>query len=141
GVLDNYTQDQCLSDLENLKSWGNLASRHDGGRALSVEEYMRKKSQYLLTPYAIEIERMLEALEKVKGYGGSLETTYFDTIATCIHEVRVKSLEFESGEALRNWEKLYDSFKTMHENAADFIASIHSIQAEEMMATEGFLAL
>jgi len=141
GVLDNYTQEQCLSDLESLKSWGNLASRHDGGRALSVEEYMRKKSQYLLTPYAIEIERMLEALEKVKGYGGSLETTYFDTIAACIHEVRVKSLEFESGEALRNWEKLYDAFKTMHENAADFIASIHSIQAEEMMATEGFLAL
>ncbi|WP_223829883.1 TIGR02677 family protein [Paenibacillus arenilitoris] len=141
GVLEGYTQEQCLSDLESLKAWGNLASRHDGGRALSVEEYMRKKSQYLLTPYAIEIERMLEALEKVKGYGGSLETTYFDTITACIHEIRLSAMEFETGEALRNWEKLYEAFKTMHENAADFIASIHSIQAEEMMATEGFLAL
>ncbi|MFC4808833.1 TIGR02677 family protein [Paenibacillus sp. GCM10023250] len=141
GVLEAYTLDQCLSDLENLKGWGNLASRHDGGRALSVEEYMRKKSQYLLTPYAIEIERMLESLEKVKGYGGSLETTYFDSITICIQEIRNKVMEFEPGEALRNWEKLYEAFKTMHENAADFIASIHSIQAEEMMATEGFLAL
>jgi uncharacterized protein (TIGR02677 family) len=141
GVLEQYTLEQCLSDLESLKGWGNLASRHDGGRALSVEEYMRKKSQYLLTPYAIEIERMLETLEKVKGYGGSLETTYFDAIAACIHEIRAKSMELEAGEALRNWEKLYEAFKTMHENAADFIASIHSIQAEEMMATEGFLAL
>lgn len=140
-LLEGYTLEQCLSDLESLKGWGNLASRHDGGRALSVEEYMRKKSQYLLTPYSIEIERMLESLEKVKGYGGSLETTYFDTIAACIHEVRGRSLEFEPGEALRNWEKLYEAFKTMHENAADFIASIHSIQAEEMMATEGFLVL
>jgi uncharacterized protein (TIGR02677 family) len=141
GVLDGYTLEQCLSDLESLKGWGNLASRHDGGRALSVEEYMRKKSQYLLTPYAIEIERMLESLEKVKGYGGSLETTFFDTIAACIQEIRARSMDFEPGEALRNWEKLYEAFKTMHENAADFIASIHSIQAEEMMATEGFLAL
>ncbi|MEK3883659.1 TIGR02677 family protein [Paenibacillus sp. PL2-23] len=141
GVLEGYTLDQCLSDLESLKGWGNLASRHDGGRALSLEEYMRKKSQYLLTPYSIEIERMLEALEKVKGYGGSLETTYFDTIAACVHEIREKGAEFEPGEALHNWEKLYVAFKTMHENAADFIASIHSIQAEEMMATEGFLAL
>ncbi len=141
GVLEGYTLEQCLSDLESLKGWGNLASRHDGGRALSVEEYMRKKSQYLLTPYAIEIERMLESLEKVKGYGGSLETTYFDTIAACVFEIRSKTMELEPGEALRIWEKLYEAFKTMHENAADFIASIHSIQAEEMMATEGFLAL
>ncbi|MBD2846687.1 TIGR02677 family protein [Paenibacillus sp. IB182496] len=141
GVLDGYTLEQCMSDLESLKSWGNLASRHDGGRALSVEEYMRKKSQYMLTQYAIEIERMLEALEQVKGYGGSLETTYFDTITSCIHEVRLRALEFEPGEALSHWEQLYEAFKTMHENAADFIASIHSIQAEEMMATEGFLAL
>ncbi|TBL70897.1 TIGR02677 family protein [Paenibacillus thalictri] len=141
GVLEGYTQEQCISDLESLKGWGNLASRHDGGRALSVEEYMRKKSQYLLTPYAIEIERMLESLEKVKGYGGSLETTYFDTIAGCVHEIRSRSMDFEPGKALQIWEKLYEAFKTMHENAADFIASIHSIQAEEMMATEGFLAL
>lgn len=140
-VLESYTLEQCLSDLESLKNWGNLASRHDGGRALSVEEYMRKKSQYLLTPYAIEIERMLESLEQIKGYGGSLETTYFDTITTCIHEIRLRAMEFEDGEALRNWEMLYEAFKTMHENAADFIASIHSIQAEELMATDGFLAL
>lgn len=141
GVLENYTLEQCMSDLESLKDWGNLASRHDGGRALSLEEYMRKKNQYLLTPYAIEIERMLETLEKIKGYGGSLETTYFDTIMTCIHEIRERATLFEPGEALRNWEELYEAFKTMHENAADFIASIHSIQAEEMMATESFLAL
>ncbi|WP_010276146.1 TIGR02677 family protein [Paenibacillus senegalensis] len=140
-VLEGYTLEQCMSDLESLKVWGNLASRHDGGRALSVEEYMRKKSQYMLTQYAIEIERMLETLEQIKGYGGSLETTYFDTITECIHDIRLRSLEFEAGEALRNWEKLYEAFKTMHENAADFIASIHSIQAEEMMATEGFLML
>lgn len=140
-ILDGYTLELCISDLESLKDWGNLASRHDGGRALSVEEYMRKKSQYLLTPYAIEIERMLEALEKIKGYGGSLETSYFDTIFNCIHEIRLRVSDFDAEEAWHNWDKLYESFKMMHENAADFIASIHSIQAEEMMATEGFLAL
>lgn len=141
GLLDGYTPDLCLSDLEQLKNWGNLASRHDGGRALSLEEYMRKKSQFLLTPYAIEIERMLEALEKVKGYGGSLETTYFDTIAACVHQIRENTGMMGEGEALHNWEKLYVAFKTMHENAADFIASLNTIQAEEMMATEGFLAM
>lgn len=141
GLPGGYTLDLCLSDLEQLKNWGNLASRHDGGRALSLEEYMRKKSQYLLTPYAIEIERMLEGLEKIKGYGGSLETTYFDTIAHCLHQIRERTGLMNEGEALNNWEQLYVAFKTMHENAADFIASLNSIQAEEMMATDGFLAM
>lgn len=141
GLPGGYTLDLCLSDLEQLKNWGNLASRHDGGRALSLEEYMRKKSQYLLTPYAIEIERMLEGLEKIKGYGGSLETTYFDTIAQCVHLIREKTGLLGEGESLHNWERLYVAFKTMHENAADFIASLNSIQAEEMMATDGFLAM
>ncbi|MCC3377588.1 TIGR02677 family protein [Cohnella sp. REN36] len=140
-VLDGYTLEQCQQDLERLKEWGNLASRHDGGRALTLEEYMRKKSQYLLTPYAIEIERMLETLEKIKGYGGSLETTYFDTIAECLQQIRLNVDRFEPGEALACWDRLQHAFKTMHENAADFIASMHSIQAEEMMATDAFLAM
>ncbi|WP_274365613.1 TIGR02677 family protein [Paenibacillus thermotolerans] len=141
GVLADYTLDQCQSDLESLKGWGNVTSRHDGGRALSLEEYMRKRSQYLLTPYSIEIERMLETLEKVKGFGGSLETTYFDTISACLQEIRSKADLLEPGEALQIWEKLYVAFKTMHDNATDFIASMHTMQAEEMMATDGFLAL
>ncbi|TGU53239.1 DUF2397 family protein, partial [Mesorhizobium sp. M00.F.Ca.ET.186.01.1.1] len=43
GILEGYTVEQCQADLEQLKDWRNLASRHDGGRAQTVEEYMRKK--------------------------------------------------------------------------------------------------
>lgn len=141
GVLDHYTLEQCMSDLEQLKNWQNLASRHDGGRAVTIEEYMRKKSLYLLTPYTIEIERMLETLETIKGYGGSLETTYLDTIAECLLTIRKQVGDFDSGEALACWDRLFQSFKQMHENAADFIGSMNSIQAEEMMATDAFLAM
>ncbi|MFY0544417.1 TIGR02677 family protein [Brevibacillus sp. H7] len=141
GILEGYTVEQCQADLEQLKEWRNLASRHDGGRAQTVEEYMRKKSQYVLTPYSIEIERMLETLETIKGYGGSLETTYLDTISECLVAVRASGGLFQEGEASVCWEKLYQAFKTMHENAADFIASMHSIQAEQMMATEAFLLM
>lgn len=141
GVLDSYTLEQCQADLEQLKNWQNLASRHDGGRAVTIEEYMRKKSLYLLTPYSIEIERMLETLETIKGYGGSLETTYLDTISECLLSIRGNVGAFAAGEALQCWDKLFQAFKQMHENAADFIGSMNSIQAEEMMATDAFLAM
>lgn len=142
GVLEGYTLEQCLSDLEQLANWQNLASRHDGGRAATLEEYMRKKMQYLLRPYSIEIERLLENLEKVTGYGGSLESTLFDTIAEKIYKIRLKALgiePLEPGEALTLWTELYSSFVQLHENAADYIASLQTAKAEEMMMTESFL--
>ena len=58
-VLKNYTQEQCQLDLDQLVAWKNLTYRHDGTRARTVEEYLRKKYQYLITPYSIELERFL----------------------------------------------------------------------------------
>jgi uncharacterized protein (TIGR02677 family) len=139
GVLTEYTLEQCMTDLAQLEEWGNLASRHDAGRAATLEEYMRKKLQYLLRPYSIEIERLLESLEKVTGYGGSLEPTLFDSIAEKLFAIRRMDWETEPGAALELWTSLYDAFKRLHENAADYIASMQTTKAEEMMVTESFL--
>ncbi len=138
-LIENYSLDQCQSDLDQLEQWGNLTSRHDGGRASTLQEYLRKKMQYLLRPYSIEIERLLENLEKVTGYGGSLEPTLFDTIAGKLFEIRHKTAELQQGEALTIWTELYGSFVRLHENAADYIASLQTAKAEEMMLTEAFL--
>lgn len=139
GVLPGYTIEQCMTDLEQLEEWGNLASRHDGGRAATLEEYMKKKLQYLLRPYSIEIERLLETLEKVTGYGGSLESTLFDSIAEKLFEIRGMAWESSPEAALDLWATLYDAFKRLHENAADYIASLQTAKAEEMMVAESFL--
>lgn len=139
GAVPDYTIEQCVGDLEQLEEWGNLASRHDGGRAATLEEYMKKKMQYLLRPYSIEIERLLETLEKVTGYGGSLESTLFDTIADKLFEIRRTAGEMTPEAALELWTSLYDAFKRLHENAADYIASLQTAKAEEMMVTESFL--
>ncbi|WP_407314258.1 TIGR02677 family protein [Desulfosporosinus sp. SB140] len=138
-LLKNYTLEQCQIDLEQLVEWRNLTSRHDGGRAVTVEEYLRKKSQYLITPYSIEIERLLENLETVRGYGGSLEPTLFDTIAETLFTIREKSGVYASGEALDIWNTLYESFQKLHEASVDYIASLQTGMAEELMATDAFL--
>ena len=139
GLLSGYTLEQCASDLEQLEQWGNLASRHDGGRASTLEEYLKKKMQYLLKPYSIEIERLLETLEKVTGYGGSLESNLFDSIAEKLFAIRSMSWESSPEAALELWGSLYDAFKRLHENAADYLASLQTAKAEEMMVTESFL--
>lgn len=138
-VVPGYSLEKCMADLEQLTEWGNLTARHDGGRSTSLEEYLKKKMQYLLRPYSIEIERMLESLEKVTGYGGSLESTLFDQIADDLFRIRHTAGEMSSSEAVELWNRLYDAFVKLHENAADYIASLNTNKAEEMMGTEAFL--
>ncbi|MFF3926407.1 TIGR02677 family protein [Paenibacillus lactis] len=138
-VWPDYTLELCQKDLDQLVEWQNLTARHDGGRSSTLEEYLRKKMQYLLRPYSIEIERLLETLEKVTGYGGSLEASLFDTIGEKLFDIRSKAGEMESEAALELWNVLYRSFVSLHENAADYIASLHTARAEEMMVTNSFL--
>lgn len=92
--------------------------------------------QYLLRPYSIEIERLLESLEKVTGYGGSLEASLFDTIADKLFAIRSQASEMQPEQALELWNVLYRSFVSLHENAADYIASLQTARAEEMMVAE-----
>lgn len=139
GVWPNYTLEQCQSDLDQLVEWQNLTARHDGGRSSTLEEYLKKKMQYLMRPYSIEIERLLESLEKVTGYGGSLESSLFDSIAEKLFAIRRDADQLEPEAALELWNVLYHSFVSLHENAADYIASLQTAKAEEMMVTEAFL--
>jgi len=138
-VWPEYTLDMCQSDLDQLVEWRNLTARHDGGRVTTLDEYLKKKMQYFMRPYSIEIERLLEALEKVTGFGGSLEATLFDRIASQLFAIRRDVDDMEPEAALELWNNLYNAFVSLHENAADYMASLQTARAEEMMVTESFL--
>lgn len=138
-LLPEYQLEQCQRDLETLAEWKNLTNRHDGGRASSIEEYLRKRFRYQMTPYSIEIERMLESLENIRGYGGSLEPTLLERIVGYVLRIRQGSQEFTEGEALLLWRDLQGSFRQLHESASDFLASLQTGKAEELMLTEQFL--
>ncbi|WP_308637328.1 TIGR02677 family protein [Paenibacillus silvisoli] len=138
-VWPGYTLEMCQHDLDQLVEWNNLTARHDGGRSSTLEEYLKKKMQYFMRPYSIEIERLLETLEKVTGFGGSLEASLFDRIADSLFAIRRDVYVMQPETALELWNTLYRSFVSLHENAADYIASLQTARAEEMMVTEAFL--
>lgn len=140
GLLEEYTEEQCQRDLEVLTEWGNLTSRHDGGRAGSIEEYLRKRFRYQMTPYAVEIERMLEALEQIQGYGGSLEPALLERIAGYIAQIQAARGTFAPGAALQLWKDLQGAFRQLHESASDYLGSLQTARAEELMLTDAFLA-
>ncbi len=138
GALGDYTMEQCQKDLDQLMEWKNLIPRHDGGRASTVEEYLRKKFRYQMTPYSVEIERLLEGLEKIRGYGGSLEPTLLEAIARGLKTIE-ETGRFGEGEAHQTWKATYEVFTQLTQEAADYIASLQSAKAEELMLSEAFL--
>jgi len=72
-IDSSYTEDQCEQDLRQLAEWGNLIAEQDRSRARTVEEFLRRKLRYQITPYGIAFERLLRELEEARGSGGSLD--------------------------------------------------------------------
>lgn len=140
GLLPSYTPEECQQDLDRLVEWKDLIPRHDGGRATSVEEYLRKKFRYQMTPYAIEIERLVAGLENIRGYGGSLEPSLLDAILGGLERLAASRGLLPEGEAETLWRGIYNPFQELVKNASSYLAALNSARAEELMLTEAFLA-
>ena len=134
------------TDLDQtLVKWKNLMARQETGRVRTIEEFKKKRFRYQCSPYTVEIERMVKSLENMGGsFGGSLEKTLFDRLYESInkiHEVIFKdNLDaIPLDELFRNWEDVFDYYKKMVQNSADYIAYVSSENVEEKMQTESFL--
>ncbi len=74
----DYTLDECERDLGQLVRWGNLHAEQERSRASTVEEFIRRRLRYRLTPYTVELERLLVRLEHPQRQGGSLDPAYLE---------------------------------------------------------------
>lgn len=142
----DYTEEQLHQDLAQLVNWKNLVARQELKNARSIEEFKKKRFRYQCTPYTVEIERMLEKLERIgDSFGGSLERTQFDRLYQSLQEVE-ELVRTEGGirekdeECAQLWDDVFNYFRSIVQNTSDYIAYINSEQVEERMKTEAFLA-
>lgn len=142
----DYTLEMLTSDLEQLVKWKNLIARQETGKVRTIEEFKKKRFRYQCSPYTVEIERMVKSLEKIgDSFGGSLEKTLFDRLYESIKKVfelikQNKLQTISDEECYRMWEDIFDYFKKIIQNSADYIAYLNSENIEERMMTEAFLA-
>ena len=140
----DYEEEQLHQQLAQLVKWNNLTARQDMTNAKTIEEYKKKRFRYQPTPYTIEIERMLIALEKNDGetFQGSLERSQFDKLLQALNHLQ-KELEHElvkGTEAYMGlWEDIFRYFQTIRTSTADYIAYINSEQTNQRMQTDAFL--
>lgn len=140
-----YTMEMLQKDLDQLVKWKNIIGRQETGRVRTIEEFKKKRFRYQCSPYTVEMERMVRSLENMDGsFGGSLEKTLFDRLYETIHKIQTviahnQLHQMPLDELFRNWEDVFDYYKKMVQNSADYIAYVSSGNMEEKMQTESFL--
>ena len=133
-----YTIEQCQQDLATLVSWGNLDTMQDTRKVTTLEEFKNKKFRYQLSAYAIEIERMVIHLENIFVEGASLEPSLLERIRHNVH--RLGNILEEPEEKIYSWWKdLTSDFIRLNKNYHDYMRTLDSVKAEEIMKTREFL--
>ncbi|WP_243292637.1 TIGR02677 family protein [Bacillus sp. FJAT-47783] len=141
-----YTMEMLTSDLEQLVKWKNLIARQETGKVRTIEEFKKKRFRYQCSPYTVEMERMVKSLEKIgDSFGGSLEKTLFDRLYESLKKAfdaykKDEMKSFSNEQCYRLWEDIFDYFKKLIQNSADYIAYLNSENIEERMMTEAFLS-
>ena len=138
--LQDYTFDQLEQDLKMLSSWGNLIAHQETGNYKSLDDFKKRRYRYQCTPYTVEIERMVEKLASMGGeFGGSLETTQFDRILHALNSFLNPKADMADEELHQIWLDLEHYFKTLVQNASDYLAHLKSAKVEERMQTTAFI--
>ena len=135
---EDYTMENCQNDLQALCDWGNLVATQDTSVPNTLQEFKNKKFRYQLSEYTVVIERMTIDLEHLAVEGASLEPTLLERIRKQILQllaVRDKS----NMEVADWWRSLNDDFIRLNQNYQDYIKTLNSAKAEQMMKSREFL--
>lgn len=136
--FEAYRLEQCQQDLAMLVEWKNLTTIQDTRNIRTIEDFQSKKFRYQLTPYSVEIERLVLRLENLQIEGASLEPSLLERIQQ--HVVRfAEMIEASLEEVHIWWEDVERDFERLNRNYQDYMRDLNSVRAEEMMRTQAFL--
>lgn len=137
--FENYTMDNLRADLDALAAWKNLLATSDSSKVKSIEEFKNKEFRYQLSPYTIEIERMLINLENMTvENNASLEASMVERFKNDMSELS-NILSKDNKEIYNWWKRLNSDFKELNQNYQDYISRFYSPKTEEMIKTTEFL--
>ena len=133
-----YTIEQCQQDLQMLVNWGNLTAIQDSNKVRTIEDFKNKKYRYQLSEYTVRIERLVLELENLENVGASLEPTLLERIYKQLLEI--SKIKDQKAVDINGWlQLLMNDFVRLNQNYQDYIKTINSAKAEELMKTTDFL--
>ncbi|WP_343273376.1 DUF2397 family protein [Lentibacillus songyuanensis] len=145
-MFRDYTEKQLDEDLKQLEEWGNVVSHANNSRVSKIQDYNRSRLRYQCTDETIEIERMLEKLDgQIHRIKGSLDSKMVSSLAALV--LQFQKMDFQSAltkdersEFNELWTDIIKRFKTLHEEASDYLGIIQSRNIEKAMQSKDISA-
>lgn len=109
--------------LAQLVEWGNLRADPDTSRVTTVEDFLRARYLYSLTPAGEAAERALAAYDEALGRRGELQAVALADIRELLGELAVLD-PADAGRAHRSLTALTERFRGLAENASAFMSSV-----------------
>lgn len=133
-----YTLEMCQQDLQSLTEWKNLFAIQDSQKVRTIEDFKNRSFRYQLSKVSVEIERMTMRLEKLDIEGSSLEPSLISKFYEDLK--KHKQVMSSSSEEIHHWiDTLINDFVRLNQSYQDYIKTLNSAKAEEMMKTTEFL--
>jgi uncharacterized protein (TIGR02677 family) len=145
-IFEDYTEKQLDDDLKQLEEWGNVVSHADNARVSKIQDYNRSRLRYQCADETIEIERMLEKLDgKIHRIKGSLDSKMVSSLASLILQFQNMTFDKPLSKEERTefhelWQDIIKRFKTLREEASDYLGIIQSKNIEEAMQSRDISA-
>ena len=134
----DYGMDQLKGDLEALVRWKNLTPIQDPGRVYTIAEYKNKQYRYVMSEYAVEIERLTVRLENIFLESGNLSTNLFVRLEKGLEEA--EEMDVKSGKEVNEWwSSLQEDFKRLNQNYQDYLREFYSGKADRLMKSVEFI--
>lgn len=136
--MEDYTEEELSQDLNQLVAWKNIVPGQEVKNPRTIAEFNKKVFRYQITSYTVQIERMLEQLQKNgEEFRGSLDKKPFETLYESLQIFLEAKIDKELADT---WHNVIRVFTDIRENTADYLAYLSSEKSEELMQKESFLA-
>lgn len=109
--------------LKQLVDWGNLRADPDTSRVSTVEDFLRARYLYSLTPAGEAAERALQAYDEALGRRGELQAVALSDIRDLLGELAGLD-PVDGGRAHRSLTALTERFRGLADNASAFMGSV-----------------
>lgn len=133
-----YTGEELSRALEQLVKWRNLTCIQDPHRVRTIAEFQNRRLRYMMTPAALEVERMAVTLENLAVDTAGLPSGVFRRIQADLRRIPELSglplLEVGSW-----WQDLQDDFRRLSREHQDYLREFYASGAEKRMKAVDFV--
>ncbi len=137
-AYEDYSMEQLKLDLDALIRWKNLTPIQDPGKVYTIADYKNKQYRYVMSEYAVEIERLTVRLENIFVESGNLSTNLFVRLERSLEET--EEIEGKSYKEINEWwSNLQEDFKRLNRNYQDYLREFYSGKSDRLMKSVEFI--